>query len=101
MFILESEKMVQKSLEKLKGQRDSRFIRVQSKESIKALVGVIWSPLLAVFGVLSEQSDDAKIFQMCLEGYQLASNLCGRFQMEIEKDTFINSLYNITGFKRK
>lgn len=102
-FKLESEAMIEKSQKLIRQRQEGMYYKVKNPDHVKPLfTEIIWSPVLAVFSVLFEQTDDPKIIQLCLDGLCASILLCGLHNMNTEKDAFASTLSkftNLTGMR--
>lgn len=96
-FKLESDKMIKEGQKLIKNAQAGNYHTVRTTECIKPLFHeVVWSPVLAVFSVLLEQSEDPNMVQSCLEGFANCIILTGLHNMSVERDTFVSSLAKFT-----
>jgi len=96
-FRLESDKMIKEGQKLIRGAKSTQYHTVRNTDCIKPLFHeVVWSPVLAVFSVLLEQSDDTNMVQSCLDGFANCIILTGLHNMKVERDTFVSSLAKFT-----
>lgn len=96
-FKLESDKMIKEGQKMIRGVQSGHYHTVRTTECIKPLFHeVVWSPVLAVFSVLLEQSEDPNMIQSCLEGFANCIILTGLHNLSMERDTFVSSLAKFT-----
>lgn len=99
-FKLESAKMIEKGKEMIKNKKDDPYYKVSNTDYVRPFFSeVLWSPILAVFGVVLERYDDPKIVQLCLEGLSNCVLLTGLLRMDTERDTFFSCLVKFTNLK--
>jgi len=102
-FRLESEAMIEKGQRLIKQKQEGQYYKVNSPDFIKPLfTEIIWSPLLAVYSVLFEHSENAKMIKLSLEGLCDAIILCGLHKMDTELNAFVSTLSkftNLTGVR--
>jgi len=96
LFIKEGEGLVKAGVKMIKQRGTSQFILVHDTDSIRAMFEYIWSANLAVFSVLLEESEDAKITQLCIEGFIHAIKVSGFYSLHTERDAFVSSLSKFT-----
>lgn len=97
-FKLESEAMIEKGQKLIKVRQEGLYYKVKNPDHIRALfTEIIWSPVLAVFSVLFEETDEPKIIRLCLEGLCDSIILCGLHSMDTEKGAFTSTLTKFTG----
>ena len=56
-----------------------------------------WSAMLAVFSMLFEETEEAKITSLCLNGFNYSIKICNMFNMYTEREAFIYTLSKFTG----
>ena len=96
-FKIESEAMVEKSQKLMKNRQESQYYKVKNPDQIRPLfTEIIWSPVLAVFSMLFEQTDDPKIIKLCLDGINDSILLCGIHNMSTERNAFVSTLSKFT-----
>ena len=96
-FQLETVKMLVKGQELIRQKQDDLYYKVKNTDYIRPLFKeIIWSPVLAVFSVLLEKSEDLKIIQLCVDGFSNCIILTGMHNMDTERDTFVSSLAKFT-----
>ena len=92
--------MIEKGKEMIKQKKDEVYCKVTNTDYMRPFFSeVLWSPILAVFGVLLERYEEPKIVQLCLEGLSNCVALTGMLNMDTERDTFILSLVKFTNLK--
>ncbi|KAL4477738.1 hypothetical protein ABPG72_018912 [Tetrahymena utriculariae] len=74
-----------------------KFIKVLNSNFTKELLDVIWSPLFATFSQGLEQTEDKSFIMKCLEGIKFCIMLLGRFQLNLQQETFVQCLTKNTG----
>lgn len=55
-----------------------------------------WAPMLAAFSLLLERCQEPVITGLCLEGFRSSIRVAAIFEMENEKNTFLNALSSFT-----
>jgi len=96
-FRLESEAMIEKGQKLIKQKQEGQYFRINSPEYIRPLfTEIIWSPVLAVYSVLFEHSENSKMIKLSLEGLCDAIVLCGLHKMDTELNAFVSTLSKFT-----
>ncbi len=96
-FRLESTAMIEKGQKLIKQKQEGQYHKVNNSDYVRPLfTEIIWSPVLVVYSVLFEHSDDPKIIKLSLEGLTDAILLCGLHNMETERDAFVSALTKFT-----
>jgi brefeldin A-inhibited guanine nucleotide-exchange protein len=76
--------------------RSDTFTSAKHIELVKPMFKLIWSPLLANFSVGLQDSDDATITNLCIEGMKCAIRLADIFGLSLERNAFIQALARFT-----
>ena len=98
MFVKDSQKILEKSTEMFKKNRQqSQFFAVSDIDSIRPMFEAIWHSLLAVFSIILEQTNEPKQIGLCLEGYSACMKISARFGLSLQLESFISSLAKFTG----
>ncbi|KAL0732244.1 hypothetical protein Bca4012_008453 [Brassica carinata] len=63
---------------------------------LRFMVEVCWAPMLAAFSVPLDQSDDAVITTLCLEGFHHAIHVTSVMSLKTHRDAFVTSLAKFT-----
>lgn len=63
---------------------------------LRFMVEVCWAPMLAAFSVPLDQSDDAVITSLCLEGFHHAIHVTSVMSLKTHRDAFVTSLAKFT-----
>ncbi|KAL4432129.1 hypothetical protein ABPG74_014383 [Tetrahymena malaccensis] len=99
-FKEEQEKMLAQGKSIIQNDNDEdsqKFIKVLNSNFTKELLDVIWSPLFATFSQGLEQTEDKNFIMKCLEGIKFCIMLLGRFQLNLQQQTFVQCLTKNTG----
>jgi hypothetical protein len=51
----------------------------------------IWQAYLGTFSLILEETNDANIAAMCIEGFAHSIKICGFFNMLTERDAYVSS----------
>ena len=73
-----------------------RSAEALSLESVRAVFDVLWAPLLAVFSINLENSNDPATVNGCLEGFARAVHVAGLTGLTLERDALTMSLAKFT-----
>ncbi|XP_023644738.1 brefeldin A-inhibited guanine nucleotide-exchange protein 3 [Capsella rubella] len=63
---------------------------------LRFMVEVCWAPMLAAFSVPLDQSDDAVVTALCLEGFHHAIHVTSVMSLRTHRDAFVTSLAKFT-----
>ena len=96
--MIESEKMVQETSQRIKKKTDSNsYYIVTGNEYVRSFFQeVAWAPIFAVFSQLIEKSDERKYINLAIDGFGSCIKLAGFYNMQTERDTFVLSLAKFT-----
>ena len=72
------------------------FTSARRMEHVKPMFKLIWSPLLANFSVGLQDSEDAEITLLCIEGIRCAIRIANIFGLQMERNAFIQALARFT-----
>jgi brefeldin A-inhibited guanine nucleotide-exchange protein len=56
----------------------------------------VWGAYLSTFSVILEDSQDPKVYNLCIEAFLHSIKICGFFRMVTERDAFVSSLTKFT-----
>ena len=74
----------------------SAFTSATHQEHVRPMFKTAWTPLLAAFSVGLQNSDDASVASLCLEGIQHAIRIACTFHMDLERDAYCQALCRFT-----
>eukprot|EP01113_Clastostelium_recurvatum_P048624 TRINITY_DN889_c0_g1_i4.p1 TRINITY_DN889_c0_g1~~TRINITY_DN889_c0_g1_i4.p1 ORF type:complete len:1883 (+),score=603.78 TRINITY_DN889_c0_g1_i4:151-5799(+) len=77
----------------------STYFQANSVYHVKDMFALVWYPVLAAFSVPMENTDDAKVVSLCLDGFQHAVRISGLFRMDLERSAFLTSLLKFTALE--
>jgi brefeldin A-inhibited guanine nucleotide-exchange protein len=66
------------------------------QEHVSPMFAVAWAPMLAVFSVTLETTEEEKVIGMCLDGFSSAVRISASFRMDVVRDAFVTSLAKFT-----
>ncbi len=98
LFVKETQHMVKKGKEMIQKQKKSteQFEEIKNAEPLRAMFEVAWSGMLAVFSSLFEEGDEARIWQLCLDGFLYSIKITAALNMPVELDAFVSTLDKFT-----
>lgn len=99
MFAKEGENMLKEVKERIrKNKRKSSYFMSSMNiiDYYKPLLELLWSPLLATFSVVFENSQEKFITDLCLSGILKAIKLTSYFELHDARDTFVITLIKFT-----
>jgi len=98
LFVKESHHMVERGKELIRKKKIGKGIyeEVKNAEPLRAMFEVAWSGMLAVFSSLFQESDEGKIWQLCLEGFLYSIKITATLNMPEELDAFVSALDKFT-----
>lgn len=98
MFAKEGENMLKEVKEIIrKGKRkNSYFMAFNLIDYYKPLLELLWSPLLATFSVVFENSQEKSIINLCLSGLYKTIKLASYFDLNDARDTMVITLVKFT-----
>ena len=76
--------------------KNNRFVLVKDISTIRPMFENTWSADLAVFSVVLDETDDAIIADMCLQGFMHAIRISGHFGINDVRNAFVSSLSKFT-----
>ena len=98
MFVKEGENMLKEVKEIIRkgNRRKSLFMNITHIDYFKPLLELLWSPLLATFSVVFENSQDKNTIEYCLMGITKTIKLVSYFCMDDARDTLVITLIKFT-----
>jgi hypothetical protein len=99
LFAKETKHMVSRGKELIGKKKTTDFEEVKNCEPLRAMFEVAWSGMLAVFSSLFEEHDEAKIWQLCLDGFQYSIKITASLNMAVELDAFVSTLDKFTSLR--
>lgn len=100
IFMKEKDDFISSSIgtlqKQLNDKNDSGIMLHGQTEHIEPMFKVIWAPLLATFAVLMESEEDPEMVKSIIGGFKNCIKISSRFDMEMERETFVSSLAKFT-----
>lgn len=98
LYDLETEQMAKaaKALMEAASHIGALFTSATHSEHVRPMFKIAWTPCLAAFSVGLQDSDDAEIATLCLEGVRCAIRIACIFHMELERDAYVQALARFT-----
>ena len=93
---LESTRLLNECKERLKQGKGKQYIIISEFQYISPFMDSIWSPILAVFSVVIEQSNDENLYKLCIDGMAKTIKILSLVNLELAKDALIKGLCNLT-----
>ena len=75
---------------------ETMFTLAKHQEHVKPMFKLAWTPLLAAFSVGLQDCDSSEIAALCLEGIRYSIRIACIFQMELERDAYVQALSRFT-----
>ena len=94
----ERTRIINECSEKLKQTKDSMYNKVYDiEEYISPFMENIWTPILAMYSVLLEESEDYNLYSKCISGMSNCIKICGLLGLDkVQKTAIITSLLTMT-----
>ena len=98
MFMSQAEQMshTAKVLMESVSHVQASFLTASHYEHVRPMFKVVWTPFLAAFSIGLQDSDDEETAILCLEGIRYAIRIACIFQLETERDAFVQALSRFT-----
>lgn len=97
LFDKEREGILRRGATMLKqDQKNNRFVLVKDVSTIRPMFENTWSADLAVFSVVLDETEDAIIADLCLQGFMHAIRISGHFGINDVRNAFVSSLSKFT-----
>jgi brefeldin A-inhibited guanine nucleotide-exchange protein len=74
----------------------SKYVDVEGIRPIQPMFENSWSANLATFSVILEETQEQKTADLCVEAFIYSIKVCGYFNMKVERDAFVSSLFKFT-----
>ena len=74
----------------------TNFTSAKYGEHIMPMFKLAWTPFLAAFSIGLQDSDDAKVIELCLNGIRCAIRISCIFHLELERDAYMQALSRFT-----
>jgi brefeldin A-inhibited guanine nucleotide-exchange protein len=76
--------------------KNNRFVLIKDISTIRPMFENTWSANLAVFSVVLDETEDALIADLCLQGFMHAVRISGHFEIHDVRNAFVSSLSKFT-----
>ncbi|KAI8057174.1 hypothetical protein BDF22DRAFT_669905 [Syncephalis plumigaleata] len=77
-------------------QENVTFFNASHADHVKPMFEIPWMAFLAALSSPLQDSNDATMIRMCLEGFRLAVHIVASFEMDLARDAFISTLAKFT-----
>ncbi len=74
----------------------TNFTSAKYGEHIMPMFKLAWTPFLAAFSISLQDSDDSRIVELCLNGIRCAIRIACIFNLELERDAYMQALARFT-----
>jgi len=75
---------------------ETMFTLAKHQEHVKPMFKLAWTPFLAAFSVGLQDCDSSEIATLCLEGIRYSIRIACIFQMELERNAYVQALSRFT-----
>lgn len=98
LYNLEMEQMAKtaKALMEAVSHAQAPFFSATHLEHVRPMFKLAWTPLLAAFSVGLQDCDDPEVASLCLEGIRCAIRIASIFNMQLERDAYVQALARFT-----
>uniref|UniRef100_A0A672LG57 ARF guanine nucleotide exchange factor 2 n=1 Tax=Sinocyclocheilus grahami TaxID=75366 RepID=A0A672LG57_SINGR len=98
LYNMEMEQMAKtaKALMEAVSHAQAPFFSATHLEHVRPMFKLAWTPLLAAFSVGLQDCDDQDVASLCLEGIRCAIRIACIFNMQLERDAYIQALARFT-----
>uniref|UniRef100_A0A8C1WKB6 ADP-ribosylation factor guanine nucleotide-exchange factor 2 (brefeldin A-inhibited) n=1 Tax=Cyprinus carpio TaxID=7962 RepID=A0A8C1WKB6_CYPCA len=98
LYNVEMEQMAKtaKALMEAVSHAQAPFFSATHLEHVRPMFKLAWTPLLAAFSVGLQDCDDQDVASLCLEGIRCAIRIACIFNMQLERDAYIQALARFT-----
>ncbi|XP_031422600.1 brefeldin A-inhibited guanine nucleotide-exchange protein 2 isoform X2 [Clupea harengus] len=98
LYNMEMEQMAKtaKALMEAVSHAQAPFFSATHLEHVRPMFKLAWTPLLAAFSVGLQDCDDQEVACLCLEGIRCAIRIACIFNMQLERDAYIQALARFT-----
>jgi brefeldin A-inhibited guanine nucleotide-exchange protein len=74
----------------------TNFTSAKHGEHVMPMFKLAWTPFLAAFSIGIQDSDDQKVIDLCLNGIRCAIRIACLFNLELERDAYMQALARFT-----
>ncbi|XP_065669547.1 brefeldin A-inhibited guanine nucleotide-exchange protein 1 isoform X2 [Hydra vulgaris] len=71
---------------------NTKFIQATHLQHVKPMFKMAWTPSLAAFSIGLQDNDDGNLISLCLDGMHCAIRVACIFQLQLERDAYIQAL---------
>uniref|UniRef100_H3CH50 ARF guanine nucleotide exchange factor 2 n=1 Tax=Tetraodon nigroviridis TaxID=99883 RepID=H3CH50_TETNG len=98
LYNMEMEQMAKtaKALMEAVSHAQAPFFSATHLEHVRPMFKLAWTPLLAAFSVGLQDCDDPDVASLCLEGIRCAVRIACIFNMQLERDAYVQALARFT-----
>uniref|UniRef100_A0A673BW90 SEC7 domain-containing protein n=1 Tax=Sphaeramia orbicularis TaxID=375764 RepID=A0A673BW90_9TELE len=98
LYNMEMEQMAKtaKALMEAVSHAQAPFFSATHLEHVRPMFKLAWTPLLAAFSVGLQDCDDPEVASLCLEGIRCAIRIACIFNMQLERDAYVQALARFT-----
>ncbi|XP_028850185.1 brefeldin A-inhibited guanine nucleotide-exchange protein 2 isoform X2 [Denticeps clupeoides] len=98
LYNMEMEQMARtaKALMEAVSHAQAPFFSATHLEHVRPMFKLAWTPLLAAFSVGLQDCDDQEVASLCLEGIRCAVRIACIFNMQLERDAYVQALARFT-----
>ncbi|XP_060930165.1 brefeldin A-inhibited guanine nucleotide-exchange protein 2 isoform X3 [Limanda limanda] len=98
LYNVEMEQMAKtaKALMEAVSHAQAPFFSATHLEHVRPMFKLAWTPLLAAFSVGLQDCDDPEVASLCLEGIRCAIRIACIFNMQLERDAYVQALARFT-----
>ncbi|KAL6120135.1 arfgef2 [Pungitius sinensis] len=98
LYNVEMEQMAKtaKALMEAVSHAQAPFFSATHLEHVRPMFKLAWTPLLAAFSVGLQDCDDPEVASLCLEGIRCAIRIASIFNMQLERDAYVQALARFT-----
>ncbi|XP_063064003.1 brefeldin A-inhibited guanine nucleotide-exchange protein 2 [Engraulis encrasicolus] len=98
LYNMEMEQMAKtaKALMEAVSHAQAPFFSATHLEHVRPMFKLAWTPLLAAFSIGLQDCDDQEVACLCLEGIRCAIRIACIFNMQLERDAYIQALARFT-----
>lgn len=75
---------------------ETMFTLAKHQEHVKPMFKLAWTPFIAAFSVGLQDCDSSEIAALCLEGIRYSIRIACIFQMELERNAYVQALSGFT-----
>nr|XP_040048117.1 brefeldin A-inhibited guanine nucleotide-exchange protein 2 isoform X1 [Gasterosteus aculeatus aculeatus] len=98
LYNVEMEQMAKtaKALMEAVSHAQAPFFSATHLQHVRPMFKLAWTPLLAAFSVGLQDCDDPEVASLCLEGIRCAIRIASIFNMQLERDAYVQALARFT-----